>query len=121
MPNIKAIRINPAGQVVALDNPAKVSKNFDQVLWIAIGGGGPWTVTFDKAATTIPGDQTNYPIASGSPFAPNGTALNPFNVGAGASGGVSGPVTGLVGRTYRYNVRNAAGVVTHDPDVDIES
>jgi hypothetical protein len=89
---IRAIRINPAGQVVALDNPAKVSKSSDQVLFVAIGGGGPWKVTFDKgAAAPIPGDQTNYQIAPGSPFAPggpfpDGTILNPFIV-VGPGGG----------------------------------
>jgi hypothetical protein len=112
----KAIRINPAGQIVALDNPAKVSvKAADQLLWIAIGGGGPWTIKFDKPVTNIPGDQTNHPLASGSPF-----TLDTFTVGPNPA--FSGPVTnGLVGRTYRYNIKDAAGVVTHDPDVDIES
>jgi hypothetical protein len=101
---------------VSLDNPVKVSRRGDGLLFVAIGGGGPWTVTFDKNVATV--DPTNYPVAPGSPFA-NGN----FTVSTGAPAH-TGPVTnGAVGRTYRFNVRQGGpgGPITHDPDVDVES
>ena len=111
-----AVRINTAGQVVGVDNPAGVSKSLqEELLWIPLGNGGPWTITFDKAS----GDPSTYPIASGSPFSQTVFVVNP------GSPTPSGPVTtGLVGRTYRYNVRQGTsptGPIKHDPDVDVES
>jgi len=120
----KAIRINAQGHVVALDNPVPVSKkNNDELLWIALGGGGPWTITFDKIPNLPPpanADPSNYPLAPLSPF-PGGS----FTVPAGGASPSTGAVIGLVGRTYRYQVRQGAnapnGQVMHDPDVDVES
>jgi hypothetical protein len=108
----QAVRISQTGQVI--DTPAKVSKRQnDDVLWIATEGGGPWTITFDKASAA----PSTYAVAPGSPF-----SEDTYTVAQGGShGSTGGPVNGSVGRTYRYNVRNAAGVVTHDPDVDVES
>ena len=120
----QAIRINRAGQIVALDNPAKVSKrNSEDVLWIDTENGGAWTITFDKQSN----DPSTYPVAPGSPF-----SEDYYVIERGAShGSTGGPVRGQVGRTYRYNVRRgknqadpsdyATLTVTHDPDVDVES
>jgi hypothetical protein len=116
----KAIRINDAGQIVSLDNPAKVSKyQHDDVLWIDTGGQGPWTITFDKDSD----DPSTYPVAAGSPF-----SEDYYVIEKGASNGsTGGPVRGQVGRTYRYNVRKGKNAdptrlpITHDPDVDVES
>jgi hypothetical protein len=107
-----AVRINRDGQV--MDTPVKVSKNKkDDVLWIAIEGGGPWTITFDKASAA----PSTYALASGSPF-----SENTYTVAQGGShGSTGGPVNGFVGSTYRYNVRDANNTVTDDPDVDVES
>ena len=108
----QAVRISPTGQVI--DTPVKVSKREnDDVLWIATGNGGPWTITFDKVSA----DASTYELADGSPFS-EGT----YTVAQGGSNGsTGGPVSGLVGRTYRYKVKDAAGNVTHDPDVDVET
>jgi hypothetical protein len=109
----QAVRINATGQVE--DTPVKVSKrNSDDVLWVATGNGGPWTITFDKGSSSEP---STFDVASGSPFSEPS-----YTVAQGASNGsTGGPVAGEVGKTYRYNVRNAAGTITHDPDVDVES
>jgi hypothetical protein len=118
----KAIRINAAGQVVAVDAAVGVSKSqHEDVLWIATQGGGPWTITFDKP----PGiDPAKYPVAPGSPF-----SQDVYWIAQGASAGsTGGPVRGNVGNTYQYRVRSGGpagpdpnGPITHDPDVDVES
>jgi hypothetical protein len=107
----QAVRISPTGQVI--DTPAKVSKRRrEDVLWIATGNGGPWTITFDKASA----EPSTFELAPGSPF-----SESTYTIAQGAShGSTGGPVNGLVGRTYRYSVRDASGNVTHDPDVDVE-
>ena len=109
----KAVRINKAGQVVALDNPVKVSrKEKDDVLWVALEGGGPWTITFDKIND---GGPSKYPIKAGSPF-----GQSTYTTGNGGSGGSTGGPVGDERYTYRYNVRDANGRVTDDPDVDVD-
>ena len=107
----KAVRISPTGQVI--DTPVKVSKKQnDDVLWIATGNGGPWTITFDKDSR----EPSTYSVAPGSPF-----SESTYTIAQGGShGSAGGPVNGSVGSTYRYNVRDATGKVTDDPDVDIE-
>lgn len=108
------VRISREGKVVSGDRVVKVKKERgDNVRWIAQDGGGPWKITFDKVST----DPSTYPVEPGSPFS---AAM--YDVTAGGSGGsTGGPINGVVFRTYRYRVRNASGVVTDDPDVDIES
>jgi hypothetical protein len=108
----QAVRISPTGQV--LDTPVKVHKSqSEDVLWIATGSGGPWTITFDKTSNA----PSTYPVAPGSPFSQSSYTV----AKGGSNGSVGGPVNGSVGKTYRYNVRDASGKVTHDPDVDVES
>jgi hypothetical protein len=108
----QAVRISPAGQVI--DTPVKVSKaKSDDVLWIATGNGGPWTITFDKASSA----PSTYPVESGSPFSQASYTV----AQGGSNGSTGGPMAGQVGRTYRYKVTDARGDVTHDPDVDVES
>ena len=118
----KAIRINAAGQVVAVDAAVGISKSqHEDVLWIATQGGGPWTITFDKPAGI---DPAKYPVAPGSPFSQDVYWI-PQGASAGSTGG---PVRGNVGNTYQYRVREGGpagpdpnGRITHDPDVDVES
>ena len=108
----QAVRINATGQV--MDTPVKVSKRQnDDVLWIATGNGGPWTITFDKASTA----PSTYAVAPGSPL-----SQSTYTIAQGAShGSTGGLINGSVGNTYGYNVRDANGNVTDDPDVDVES
>ena len=72
-------------------------------MWIAQGGGGPWKITFDKDINGSPFSETTYTVGPG-----------------GSAGSTGGPIAGVVGRTYKYNVRNANNNITDDPDVDIE-
>jgi hypothetical protein len=120
----KAIRINKYGQVVAVDAAVGVSKkDHEDVLWIDIQNGGPWTITFDKPESSPP-DPSKYPVKPGSPF-----SEDYYWIAKGASSGsTGGPVRGNVGNTYRYRVRKGGpagpdpnGPITHDPDVDVES
>ena len=120
----KAIRINSAGQVVSLDTVVKVSKsNNEDVLWIDIQSGGPWTITFDKPENNPP-DPSNHPVAPNSPFSQNVYWIRK----GGSAGSTGGPTRGNVGNTHRYRVRRGGangpdpnGPITHDPDVDVES
>jgi hypothetical protein len=109
----QAIRISGAGQVVTGDRVVAVRKGWNEdVLWIATEGGGPWTITFDKGT----GGSGTYSSEAGSPF-----SANSYNVAQGGSGGsAGGPVNGTVRRTYKYNVRNASGTITDDPDIDVD-
>jgi hypothetical protein len=97
----------------ALQHVTKLSKSAnDDVMWVAQGNGGPWKVTFDKAA-----NPTN-PFKPGSPF-----DADVYEVPQGGfvktTSGLN-PIT-VVGETYRYNVRYATtNVITNDPDIDIE-
>ena len=108
---MKAVRISPTGQVI--DTPVKVSKReHEDVLWIATGNGGPWTITFDKGSNA----PSTFAVAPGSPF-----SQSTYTVAQGAShGSTGGPVNGSVGSTYRYHVRDVNGDITDDPDVDVE-
>ena len=107
-----AVRISATGQVI--DTPVKVSKRQnDDVLWVATENGGPWTITFDKTSGAAP---STFAVAPGSPF-----SESTYTVARGGShGSIGGPINGYVGSTYRYNVRDANGNVTDDPDVDVE-
>jgi hypothetical protein len=108
----QAVRITPTGQVV--DTPVKVSKRQrEDVLWIATGNGGPWTITFDKVSSA----PSTYPVESGSPFSQSSYTV----AKGGSTGSTGGPMAGQVGRTYRYVVKDEFDHVTHDPDVDVES
>jgi hypothetical protein len=114
---MKTVLIDPSGKVVNEDRVVKVSKSgHEDVRWVAIGGGGPWTITFDKVT-----GPSSYPVAAGSPF--TNTAYTVANGGSGGSTG--GPVAGLVGWTYQYQVRagynDVNGTVTDDPDIDVET
>ena len=110
----QAVRINATGQVVAADRQIAVRKSGNEdVLWIATQNGGPWTITFDKGPG---GGQSNYPVEAGSPFSENS-----YTIERGGSGGsAKGPVRGTERRTYRYNVKDATGRITDDPDIDVD-
>ena len=70
----------------------------DGVRWIA-SDGGPWTIRF----------------VDGSPF--RSSTFKNISPGNPAE---SGPAVGAVGKTYKYEVRNADGELTDDPDILIE-
>jgi hypothetical protein len=110
----QAIRINGTGQVIQSDRRVPVRKSLaEDVLWIATQNGGPWTITFDKSPT---GGESTYPVAAGSPFSQSSYTV----AQGGSNGSTGGPVNGTVQRTHRYNVRDQAGRITDDPDIDIE-
>jgi hypothetical protein len=98
----QAVQIRPDGTVIETKVRVRKSEHED-VRWIALAGGGPWKLTFDA------GD--------GSPF-----SMTSYTVAPGASeGSTGGPVAGVAGQTYKYNVRNAVtNAITQDPDVDVE-
>jgi hypothetical protein len=109
---MRTVLIDVNGKVFDTDRVVKVSKSQNEdVRWVAMGGGGPWMITFDKVT-----GPNAYPVASGSPF----TATT-YDVGPGGSGETAqGPVAGLVGWTYKYNVKDMTGQIKDDPDVDVE-
>jgi len=114
---MKTVLIDANGIVVNEDRVVNVSKNgHEDVRWVAIENGGPWTITFDKVA-----GPSNYPLAAGSPFTQTTYSVTK----GGKESSTGGPVGGLVGWTYRYRVRkgynNPNGPVTDDPDVDVET
>ena len=101
----QAVLINPDGTIVEEHKKVTVRKSLhEDVRWVATYGGGPWKVTFDKDANGSPFSMTQYTIGPG-----------------GSEGSSGGPVAGVAGRTYKYNVRNAVtNAITDDPDVDVE-
>lgn len=129
----QAIKINSAGQVGPRDGIVVSVRNGDDgVLWITDPDNGPWTITFDKVPANPPPfgapgvDRSKYPLRNGCPFA-GGNIVNGNTVFTVPRGGnvASGPtVNAVVGRTYRYRIRQGDnqpnGPVKHDPDVDVE-
>ena len=107
------VLIDLDGKIVNSDRVKKVrSKENEDVRWVAMGNGGPWKITFDKVTSP-----SAYPIAVGSPF----TQTEYTVVQGGSGGSTGGPVAGMIGWTYKYNVRNTNNNnITDDPDVDIE-
>ena len=102
---MQVVRIDKKGR--ALDHVTTVKKNDkENVTWVALGQGGPWYVTFDK-----PPDGT---FENGSPFETDKYEVPP----GGLVQTTDGPVKGT--GTYKYNVKDARGRVTDDPDVDVE-
>ena len=100
----QAVQIKADGTIVERVVVVRKSQNED-VRWIALAGGGPWKITFDKDDSGSPFSMTEYTVSAG-----------------GSDGSTGGPVGGVVGRTYRYNVRDArSNQITDDPDVDVES
>jgi hypothetical protein len=95
----KPARIDSTGHVVTIDRAVKLSKSGnDQVLWIAQGTGGPWTVHF----------------TSGSPF-----STSTYTVPAGGTI-PSGLAIVAAGGWYKYEVLDSASSPTDDPDVLID-
>jgi hypothetical protein len=129
----QAVKINNSGQVGPHDGiEVGVTNGDDGVLWVTDPGDGPWTITFDKVPNPPPAfgtpgfDRSKYPLKDGCPFA-GGTVVGGVTVFTVPQGGNvhSGPTTNaVVGRTYRYRIRQGNnqpnGQVKHDPDVDIE-
>ena len=113
-PDPTPIRISCKGEVIEVDLVAKVKKTQKTNLkWVAQDGCGPWTIKFNKVGSV----GANYPVEPGSPF-----NKDTYEVPRGGSVETEdGPVKGKVKKTYRYTVTNTdTGVVTHDPDVDVE-
>jgi hypothetical protein len=102
---MQVVRIDKKGRAVDHVVAAKKGEE-EKVIWVALGKGGPWKVTFDKNQDGSPFDSDEYTIDQGDSKATE-----------------RGPVKGKPGMTYKYNVRDASkpGMpITDDPDVDIE-
>jgi hypothetical protein len=99
---MQVVTIDKKGR--ALQRVVKVSEGLrEELMWVALGDGGPWKVTFDKGTA--------------SPFSENAYTVSPGDVVR--TGG--GPRTDTKNNTYKYNVRNATtNEITDDPDVDVE-
>ena len=107
---MQVVRIDQKGR--ALDKVVSVSKGgHDNVLWVALGNGGPWKITFDKATGGI-GFQPGSPFSENEYIVARGWFVSTMN----------GPVASVViNGTYSYSVRNVTtNVLTDDPDVDID-
>jgi hypothetical protein len=100
---MQVVRIDKKGR--ALDHVVAVKKSDDEnVVWVALGNGGPWKVTFDKNTAGSPFNDDDYTVPRGGSVETN-----------------NGPVNGNVNQTYQYNIRNANNNnITNDPDVDVE-
>ena len=105
---MEAVRIGhkglKKGKVKTGHRSVQVSKsNREEVLFVAQGQGGPWTVVFDKR--------------EGSPF-----AKTSFTVPQGSFERTGPPTSSaVVHQKYRYSVYDAAGKRKDDPDVDIDN
>ena len=110
---MQVVRIDDKGR--ALDHVVKVNKpNHDNVMWVALGNGGPWRITFDKVAAGAGGNG----ISEGSPFSRTEYLVDQGNFVITMNGPTAGAV---VGNTYKYNVRDAnTNVIKDDPDVDVD-
>ena len=100
---MQVVRIDKKGR--ALDHVVAVKKSdTENVVWVALGNGGPWKVTFDKNALGSPFNDDDYTVPRGGSVETN-----------------NGPDNGNVNQTYQYNVRKANNNnITDDPDVDVE-
>jgi hypothetical protein len=92
--------MDPADRVVHVSKGAK-----EELRWVAKGNGGPWKITFDKDNNGSPFSATSYDVLQGATKTTEG-----------------GPIAGVVGATYQYNVRdgNNPANITDDPDVDVD-
>jgi hypothetical protein len=98
---MQVVRIDRKGR--ALDHVVAVSKRGrEDVMWVAQGNQGPWEITFDKGTAS--------PFSQGAYQVPEGGFVRTTD----------GPVHGTEGNIYKYNVKNAKGDITDDPDVDID-
>jgi hypothetical protein len=102
---MQVVTIDAKGR--ALQHVVHVSESaHEELMWVALGNGGPWQVTFDKVGH----------IPAGSPFSQSAYQV-PQAAFVKTTGG---PNAGTAGKIYKYNVRDATGNITDDPDVDIE-
>lgn len=104
---MQVVRIDKKGR--ALDHAVTLKKSEnDSVIWIALGNGGPWKITFDKQNVVPPGS----PFGDDDFTVPQGSYVP------------SGPLDGNPNGTYKYNVRDPKkplpNNITDDPDVDVE-
>ena len=108
----QVIRIRANGKVKLEDREKSVRKGASEnVEWVAKGNGGPWTVKFNKVKSDAP------PYYTGSPF-----SESTYAIPQGKSKGTKdGPVKGVVGGIYKYNVYDEDNNLVDDPDIDIES
>jgi hypothetical protein len=99
---MQVVRIDRKGR--ALDHVVALKKAYNEnVVWVALGTGGPWKVAFDKG-TASPFKELTYTVPPGGAIQTQG-----------------GPLNGDVSRTYKYSVSDPrTNTITDDPDVDIE-
>ena len=109
---IQVVFIDSKGRAVT--HVSRVKKAADEVMWIDQSNAGPWWVTFDKPDSV---DNPDPDYQWGSPF---GAAVFQVPKNGNIQSGVTGGAVAL--GTYKYNVRKdgPVGLVTNDPDIDIE-
>jgi hypothetical protein len=107
MADLLNVLIKENGRVQDTDTRKTISKsNGDQVRFYTLSG-GPWTVVFPSS------DTAGY---SGSPF-----SANSYTVSVNNPATTSAPTEGAgVDQTYKYQVKNAAGMIKDDPDILID-
>ena len=109
---LQIVKIDEKGRALTHVVHVKGRKNDpdreDEVMFIDLGNAGPWWITFDKPAGAF---------KPGSPF---GAAE--FEVPKGGTKKTGLPLTTADFGTYKYNVRRdgPVGLITNDPDVDID-
>jgi len=109
---IQVVFIDSKGRAVT--HVTHVKREADEVMWIDQSNEGPWWITFDKANNPENPDPAYRP---GSPF---GGAAFEVPVNGNVKSGVAAGQVAL--GTYKYNVRRdgPAGLITNDPDIEIE-
>ena len=97
----ETVRILPNGKVKDGHRRVQIGKNSNhEVLFVALGNGGPWKIVFDKPA--------------GNPFVPSS-----IRIPQGSFKSSGPPKSGMEGR-FPYSVFDANDRLKDDPDVDIE-
>ena len=98
----ETVRIQTNGVVKDGHRRVKIKKNpGEEVLFVALGQGGPWKVVFDKPA--------------GNPFTPPS-----ITVPKGGFKSSGAPKSSAALGRYAYSVYDQGGSQKDDPDVDIE-
>jgi hypothetical protein len=91
-------RISENGRLV--DRVVQVRKNRNEdVAWVAQDGGGPWTIRFD---VPFPFRYREYPVPQGDSVRTEG-----------------GPVNGVEGQSYRYEVIDSTGAPTDHGFIEV--
>jgi hypothetical protein len=107
MPSEKPVRISKPGQIVVVDKVVQVRKQGttqEDVAWNAQDDGGPWLIRF---AAAEPFSEREYTVPKGGKVSTVDPGPPPVN----------GPVNGVLGRSYSYEVVDPSTGQTKDVGV----